>query len=226
MIDELPMLAALGAYTEKGIEIHDAAELRVKESDRIATLATGLRQMGAGVEEFPDGLRVAGRPAGKLCGAKVDPQGDHRIAMALSVAALGAESDTVIRDSEVRGGSVPGVFATLERLAHRRQRECGPLDGPRVQRHGGGPDPSRDQHLGQPGAVRARPQERRVAQHPGEPAHLRRPAVSRLAARSDAVGAQHARGGRRRAAGRPPCGDVHRHGAGRRAASRSCCART
>ena len=60
MIDELPMLAALGAYTEKGIEIHDAAELRVKESDRIATLAAGLRQMGADVEEFPDGLRVAG----------------------------------------------------------------------------------------------------------------------------------------------------------------------
>ncbi|MFY9732466.1 MAG: 3-phosphoshikimate 1-carboxyvinyltransferase [Candidatus Acidiferrales bacterium] len=116
MIDELPMLAALGAYTEKGIEIHDAAELRVKESDRIATLATGLRQMGAGVEEFPDGLRVAGRPAGKLCGAKVDPQGDHRIAMALSVAALGAESDTVIRDSECVGVSFPEFFATLERL--------------------------------------------------------------------------------------------------------------
>ena len=116
MIDELPMLAALGAYTEKGIEIHDAAELRVKESDRIATLATGLRQMGADVEEFPDGLRVAGRSAGKLRGAKVDPQGDHRIAMALSVAALGAEGDTVIRDSECVGVSFPEFFATLERL--------------------------------------------------------------------------------------------------------------
>ncbi len=116
MIDELPMLAALGAYTEKGIEIHDAAELRVKESDRIATLATGLRQMGADVEEFPDGLRVAGRSAGKLRGAKVDPQGDHRIAMALSVAALGAEGDTVIRDAECVGVSFPEFFATLERL--------------------------------------------------------------------------------------------------------------
>ena len=116
MIDELPMLAALGAYTEKGIEIHDAAELRVKESDRIATLAAGLRQMGADVEEFPDGLRVAGRSAGKLRGAKVDPQGDHRIAMALSVAALGAEGDTVIRDAECVGVSFPEFFATLERL--------------------------------------------------------------------------------------------------------------
>ena len=116
MIDELPMLAALGAYTEKGIEIHDAAELRVKESDRIATLATGLRQMGADVEEFSDGLRVAGRSAGKLRGAKVDPQGDHRIAMALSVAALGAEGDTVIRDAECVGVSFPEFFATLERL--------------------------------------------------------------------------------------------------------------
>src|SRR6202030_54824 len=116
MIDELPMLAALGAYTEKGIEIHDAAELRVKESDRIATLATGLRQMGADVEEFPDGLRVAGRSAGKLRGAKVDPQGDHRIAMALSVVALGADGDTVVRDAECVGVSFPEFFATLERL--------------------------------------------------------------------------------------------------------------
>ena len=116
MIDELPMLAALGAYTENGIEIHDAAELRVKESDRIATLATGLRQMGADVEEFADGLRVAGRSAGKLRGAKVDPQGDHRIAMALSVVALGAEGDTVVRDAECVGVSFPEFFATLERL--------------------------------------------------------------------------------------------------------------
>jgi 3-phosphoshikimate 1-carboxyvinyltransferase len=116
MIDELPMLAALGPYTEKGIEIHDAQELRVKESDRIATLAAGLRLMGADVEEFPDGMRVAGRNSGKLRGAKIDPQGDHRIAMALSVAALGAEGDTVIRDAECVGVSFPEFFKTLERL--------------------------------------------------------------------------------------------------------------
>jgi len=116
MIDELPMLAALGPFTEKGIEIHDAQELRVKESDRIRTLAEGLRQMGARVEEFPDGMRVEGRAAGKLRGAKIDPAGDHRIAMALSVAALGAEGDTVIRDADCVGVSFPEFFATLDRL--------------------------------------------------------------------------------------------------------------
>jgi 3-phosphoshikimate 1-carboxyvinyltransferase len=119
MIDELPMLAALGPYTEQGIEIRDAQELRVKESDRIATLAAGLRQMGARVEEFPDGLLVEGRVAGKLRGAKVDPQGDHRIAMALSVAALGAEGDTVIQNAECASVSFPEFFATLEKLRGR-----------------------------------------------------------------------------------------------------------
>ena len=116
MIDELPMLAALGPFTEKGIEIHDAQELRVKESDRIAAIAEGLRLMGAQVEEFPDGMRVEGRSAGKLRGAKVDPKGDHRIAMALSVAALGAEGDTTIRDADCVGVSFPEFFATLDRL--------------------------------------------------------------------------------------------------------------
>src|SRR6202046_311639 len=116
MIDELPMLAALGPFTEKGIEIHGAQELRVKESDRIATIAAGLRRMWARVEEFPDGLRVEGRSAGKLRGAKVEPAGDHRIAMALAIAALGAESDTVIRDADCVGVSFPEFFAILERL--------------------------------------------------------------------------------------------------------------
>jgi 3-phosphoshikimate 1-carboxyvinyltransferase len=116
MIDELPMLAALGPFTEKGIEIHDAKELRVKESDRISALAEGLRAMGADVEEFPDGMRVAGRSAGALHGAKIEPHGDHRIAMALSVAALGAKGETVIRDADCVGVSFPEFFTTLERL--------------------------------------------------------------------------------------------------------------
>lgn len=116
MIDELPMLAALGPFTEKGIEIHDAKELRVKESDRIATLAEGLRAMGVQVEEFPDGMRVEGRSVGKLHGTKIDPRGDHRIAMALAVTALGAQGDTVIRDADCVGVSFPEFFATLERL--------------------------------------------------------------------------------------------------------------
>ena len=116
MIDELPMLAALGPFTERGIEIHEAKELRVKESDRIAALSEGLRRMGAGVEEFPDGLRVEGCSAGKLRGAEVDPHGDHRIAMALAVAALGAEGETVIRDADCVAVSFPEFFTTLERL--------------------------------------------------------------------------------------------------------------
>lgn len=116
MIDELPMLAALGPFTEKGIEIRGAQELRVKESDRIATLAAGLQRMGAAVEEFPDGLRVEGRSAGHLRGAKVDPAGDHRIAMALSIVALGAQGDTVIRDADCVAVSYPEFFETLGRL--------------------------------------------------------------------------------------------------------------
>ena len=116
MIDELPMLAALGPFTEQGIEIHDAKELRVKESDRIAAMAAGLRAMGASVEEFPDGMRVAGRSAGKLRGAKVESHGDHRIAMALAVAALAAEGDTKIGDADCVGVSFPEFFTTIERL--------------------------------------------------------------------------------------------------------------
>ncbi len=116
MIDELPMLAALGPYTEHGIEIRDAQELRVKESDRIAALAENLRRMGAQVEEFPDGLRVAGRAAGRLRGAEIDPCGDHRIAMAFAVAALGAEGESVIHSAECAAVSFPDFFPTLDRL--------------------------------------------------------------------------------------------------------------
>jgi 3-phosphoshikimate 1-carboxyvinyltransferase len=119
VIDELPMLAALGPYTEEGIEIRDAAELRVKESDRIAALAANLRRMGATVEERPDGLRVEGRAAGPLRGAEIDPHADHRIAMALAVAALGAQGATTIRDADCAGVSYPGFFADLERVAER-----------------------------------------------------------------------------------------------------------
>jgi 3-phosphoshikimate 1-carboxyvinyltransferase len=119
LIDELPMLAALGPYTEEGIEIRDAAELRVKESDRIAALAENLRRMGATVEERPDGLRVAGRSAGKLHGAEIDPRGDHRIAMAFAVAGLAAEGPTIIRDADCAGVSFPTFFQELNRLAER-----------------------------------------------------------------------------------------------------------
>jgi len=119
VIDELPMLAALGPYTEQGIEIRDAAELRVKESDRIAALAENLRRMGATVEERPDGLRVKGRAAGKLRAAEIEPHGDHRIAMAFAVAALGASGATLIRDADCAGVSYPTFYEDLERIAER-----------------------------------------------------------------------------------------------------------
>jgi 3-phosphoshikimate 1-carboxyvinyltransferase len=119
LIDELPAIAILGPYTEQGIEIRNAAELRVKESDRIAVLAENLRRMGAKVEELPDGLRVAGRSAGRLHGAEIEPHGDHRMAMAFAIAALGAEGETVIRDAECAAVSYPEFFATLERLVER-----------------------------------------------------------------------------------------------------------
>jgi 3-phosphoshikimate 1-carboxyvinyltransferase len=119
LIDELPMLAALGPYTEEGIEIRDAAELRVKESDRIATLAENLRRMGATVEERPDGLKVEGRRAGKLHGAEIEPRGDHRIAMAFAVAALAAEGNSMIRDADCASVSFPSFFQELNRLAER-----------------------------------------------------------------------------------------------------------
>jgi 3-phosphoshikimate 1-carboxyvinyltransferase len=119
IIDELPMLAALGPFTEKGIEIRDASELRVKESDRIAALAENLRRMGSTVEERPDGLRVEGRSAGRVHGAEIDPRGDHRIAMAFAVAGLAADGPTVIRDAHCAGVSYPNFFDDLERVAER-----------------------------------------------------------------------------------------------------------
>jgi 3-phosphoshikimate 1-carboxyvinyltransferase len=119
VIDELPMLAALGPYTEEGIEIRDAAELRVKESDRIAALMENLLRMGASVEERPDGLKVQGRRAGKLRGAEIEPRGDHRIAMAFAVAGLAAEGNTMIRDADCAAVSFPTFFQELNRLAER-----------------------------------------------------------------------------------------------------------
>ncbi|HEV7966932.1 MAG TPA: 3-phosphoshikimate 1-carboxyvinyltransferase [Candidatus Acidoferrales bacterium] len=119
LIDELPAIAVLGPYTEQGIEIRNAAELRVKESDRIAVLVENLRRMGAQVEELPDGLRVLGRSAGRLHGAQIEPHGDHRMAMAFAVAALGAEGETVIHDAECAAVSFPEFFPTLERLIER-----------------------------------------------------------------------------------------------------------
>ncbi len=111
VIDDLPVLAVAGALAQGEMEIRDAGELRVKESDRIHAVTRNLRAMGAEVEERADGLRVLG--GGKLHGAVVDSYGDHRIAMAFAVAGLFAEGETVIRDVDCVATSYPGFSAAL-----------------------------------------------------------------------------------------------------------------
>jgi 3-phosphoshikimate 1-carboxyvinyltransferase len=117
LIDELPLLAVVGSQIEGGIQIRNAAELRLKESDRLATTAANLRAMGADVEEFADGLAVSGPT--RLHGALIDSHGDHRIAMAFSVAALIAEGETEIAGPECVAISFPEFFPLLESLAKR-----------------------------------------------------------------------------------------------------------
>lgn len=117
LIDEIPVLAAVGPYTENGLEVRDAKELRVKESDRIAAVRTNLRKMGAEVEEHPDGLRIPGGQ--RLHGAELDSFGDHRIAMAFAVSALRAEGDTLIHGADAAGVSYPTFFEDLDAIAER-----------------------------------------------------------------------------------------------------------
>ena len=117
LIDEIPVLAAIAPYTDGGMEIRDARELRVKESDRIAAVATNLRKMGGEVEEREDGLKIPGGQ--KLHGAELDSFGDHRIAMAFAVAALRAEGETQIDHADAAVISYPAFFETLEGLVQR-----------------------------------------------------------------------------------------------------------
>lgn len=117
LIDELPVLAAIAPLTAHGLEVRDARELRVKESDRIAAVATNLRRMGAQVEEFEDGLQI---PGGQMLrGAEIDSNSDHRIAMAFAVAALRAEGQSVIHGAEAAAISYPAFFETLEQVVER-----------------------------------------------------------------------------------------------------------
>jgi len=117
LIDELPVLAAIGPHTQQGIRIRDAKELRVKESDRIALVAANLRAMGAEVVEVEDGLDVPGGQS--LHGAEIDSGGDHRIAMAFAVTALRAAGDTLIRGAESAAISFPEFFDLLKQVVVR-----------------------------------------------------------------------------------------------------------
>ncbi len=117
LIDELPLLAVVGTQLQGGLEIRDAGELRSKESDRISATVKNLRAMGAEVEEFEDGLMVAGPTL--LRGARVESYGDHRIAMAFTVAALIAQGVSEIDGADCVAVSFPEFFEVLESIVER-----------------------------------------------------------------------------------------------------------
>jgi 3-phosphoshikimate 1-carboxyvinyltransferase len=115
LIDEIPVLAVLGAASEEGLIVRDAAELRVKETDRIRTIADNFQRMGLAIEIHADGFQVPGRQHFRA--AELDSFGDHRIAMAFSIAALAADGPCTIEDAEAASVSFPEFFDTLHRVA-------------------------------------------------------------------------------------------------------------
>jgi 3-phosphoshikimate 1-carboxyvinyltransferase len=115
LIDEIPVLAVLGATTEEGLTVKDASELRIKETDRIRTVVDNLRLMGVQAEEAPDGMVIPGRQ--KFHAAAVDSYGDHRIAMAFAVAALAADGESAIEGAEAASVSFPEFWDTLAAVA-------------------------------------------------------------------------------------------------------------
>jgi 3-phosphoshikimate 1-carboxyvinyltransferase len=119
LIDELPALAAHATFGGE-LLVTGAAELRVKESDRISALVAGLRALGGDVDEMPDGFHVRGSK--RLSGGQADSAHDHRLAMAFAIAALGAERPSMIAGAEAVDISYPGFFATLETLCERDER--------------------------------------------------------------------------------------------------------
>jgi 3-phosphoshikimate 1-carboxyvinyltransferase len=113
-IDEIPVLLSVATQAEGTTVIEGATELRVKESDRLATMAEGLRRMGAILDERPDGVSIHGQAS--LRGATVGSHGDHRIAMALAVAGLVASGPTTIEDADCVAVSYPDFFSDLREL--------------------------------------------------------------------------------------------------------------
>jgi 3-phosphoshikimate 1-carboxyvinyltransferase len=117
LIDELPAIAALAAHGGE-VLVRGAAELRVKESDRISALVTGFRHLGIDADEHADGFAVRGRGAAApaVTGGVADARGDHRMAMAFAIAALAGARPSTIIGADAVGISYPGFFETLERL--------------------------------------------------------------------------------------------------------------
>jgi 3-phosphoshikimate 1-carboxyvinyltransferase len=114
LIDEIPILAVAGVFAQGTTIIRDAAELRVKESDRITVMATQLNKMGAKVTELPDGLEITGGTP--LTGTNVDSHADHRITMSLAIAALNATNITTIHGAEAAAVSYPDFVTTLQKV--------------------------------------------------------------------------------------------------------------
>lgn len=114
LIDEIPVLAVLGAASEEGLTVRDAAELRIKETDRIATVADNLRRMDIQCQETADGIHIPGRQ--RFHAAELDSFGDHRIAMAFSIAALAADGPCEIRGAESASVSFPEFFQVLRQV--------------------------------------------------------------------------------------------------------------
>jgi 3-phosphoshikimate 1-carboxyvinyltransferase len=114
LIDEIPVLAVLGAASDEGLVVRDAAELRVKETDRIATIAENFKRMGLAITVREDGFEVPGRQS--FHAAELDSFGDHRIAMAFSVAALAADGPCTVLGADAASVSFPEFFATLQRV--------------------------------------------------------------------------------------------------------------
>ena len=117
IVDELPILAIAGAFARGRTGVRGASELRVKESDRIKAMVAGLQSMGGRIAELEDGFSIDGGVP--LHGASVSSEGDHRIAMALSIAALGARGETDVAGSGAVAISLPGFFEELDRGAAR-----------------------------------------------------------------------------------------------------------
>jgi 3-phosphoshikimate 1-carboxyvinyltransferase len=115
-IDEIPIAAVLAARSRGDTEFCDVAELRVKESDRIALTVGLLQAFGVAAEERPDGFVVRGQPEGKLRAARVESGGDHRIAMSAAVLGLVADGETVIEDADCIATSFPRFAGTLRAL--------------------------------------------------------------------------------------------------------------
>jgi 3-phosphoshikimate 1-carboxyvinyltransferase len=124
LIDEIPILAVVASQVEGRLEVRDARELRVKESDRIRSLVNAIKSLGGEIEEFEDGFAIEGPQ--RLRGATIDSAGDHRIAMAFTIAGLVAEGTTEILDADCAAVSFPEFYELLAQVTPRPSGACWP----------------------------------------------------------------------------------------------------